>query len=314
MPTILIVDDSAVLRERVRETLRDHGVADIFLMAEDGAEGLKLLLSEQVDLVLLDLLMPGLDGFKFLSLKKQKESGPAVPVIVLTGTDEVDDKIRGFAEGASDYLTKPFHDLELVARVKVHLQVKLMTEQLRQMARTDPLTGLANRGYFTECLERELHRASRCSAPVGLIMIDIDFFKEVNDEYGHQAGDALLIKIAEELPRGLRSSDLVGRYGGEEFVMLLPDADDDGVRIVAERCRRQISTLRVPFDNQVLTGTASFGAVSSQQPGCTVRDIVRAADLALYEAKQDGRNRVVLSKGLAENSVQTEPAPKKNRP
>ena len=313
MSTVLIVDDSPALRERVAETLRDEGVADICLMASDGAEGLKILLNEPVDLVLLDLAMPGIDGFKFLKLKNQRETQVTTPVIVLTGSEELDEKVRGFEAGACDYLTKPFHEAELVARVRVHLQVKLMTQRLRQMARTDALTGLANRGYFTECLERELHRASRNGTPVGLIMVDVDHFKKLNDTHGHQAGDAFLVKIAETLVQGLRSSDLVGRYGGEEFIMLLPDANTDGVRIVAERARHQISQLEVPFSETALCGTASFGAVSNTLASSTLEDVIRTADQALYEAKEQGRNRVVVSEALGDHTAITQPAPNKAR-
>lgn len=309
MSTVLIVDDSPLLREHVGKTLRDEGVADICLTAGDGAEGLKILMNEPVDLVLLDLAMPGIDGFKFLKLKNQRETQVSIPVIVLTGSENIEEKLRGFEAGASDYLTKPFHDAELVARARVHLQVRLMTQRLRQMARTDALTGLANRGYFTECLERELHRASRNGTAVGLIMVDVDHFKELNDTHGHQAGDALLIKIAESLVLGLRSSDLVGRYGGEEFVMLLPDTGSAGVTIAAERARKQIRQLEVPFSEVTLTATASFGAVSNTLAGCTVQDIIRAADQALYEAKQQGRNRVVVSTALRDHTAITQPAP-----
>jgi two-component system, cell cycle response regulator len=295
---VLIIDDSESVRTKVKETLQKGGVGDTFIEAADGTEGLKKLLEQpHPDLVLCDLIMPGMDGFKFLAAKKQRKELEEIPVLLLSGEEDIHEKVRGLEAGASDYITKPFHEQELVARAKVHLKLKqlqdrlkVQNEMLAQQSRTDQLTGVASRGHFMETFRRELQRARRYSHTLAYVMVDIDHFKKINDEHGHQTGDAVLTAVATALQKELRETDLVGRYGGEEFGLLLVQADAAGAKIVAERCRKNIEKLKVPPVKQV---TISLGIVSYPQHDAEAIDaLIKLADAALYEAKRAGRNRV----------------------
>ena len=313
--TVLIIDDSETVRERVKQTLSTTAVFDRYLMAEDGMAGFKVLVNEKVDLILCDVVMPGFDGFKFLGLKKAKSEFQGIPVIMLTGNDDLETKVRSLTAGASDYLTKPFHEEELVARVRIHMKIKNLQDDLKEknvileeLTRTDPLTKIPNRRYFMQCLDTEFERAQRYGWPLSYVMCDLDHFKNLNDEHGHQAGDTALVMVAAKLVETLRAHDVAGRYGGEEFSMVLPETDGEGAVIVADRCRKVIE--ETPFDaNGVpLNITMSVG-VSTYYPNredATIErpeQLIKLADEALYVAKDSGRNRVVLD----ESSKNTEP-------
>ena len=301
--TVLIIDDSESVRNRVRQALHDKQVFSRFLLAGDGVEGFKLLLGNRVDLVLCDIIMPGIDGFRFLSLIQSKPEYSDVPVIMLTGQEDVRAKVKGLELGASDYLTKPFHDEELVARVKVHLKIKALQDELREknvrleeLSNTDGLTKITNRRHFMEVFELEFMRAERYSAAMTYVMIDLDHFKRINDEYGHLVGDRALIACANVLREGLRAHDVVARYGGEEFALLLPETDLAGARVVAERYRRRIEETTIAVGEQTVNMTASLGvACCPHDQVNSIDDLIRLADDALYRAKQDGRNRVVFA-------------------
>ena len=219
--TVLIIDDSEAIRRRVEQILGAQDIFEIFLKASNGIEGFKLLLNNPVDIILCDLMMPGIDGFKFLSLKQTKAEYNEVPVIMLTGEEDVRAKVRGLEAGASDYLTKPFHDEELVARVKVHLKIKTLQSELRDknarletLTRTDELTSVNNRRFFMETLRAEYLRSERYRAPLVYAMVDIDHFKRVNDTHGHLVGDRALVAVAQVLQKAVRLQDVLGRYGG----------------------------------------------------------------------------------------------------
>ena len=201
--TVLIIDDSETVRTRVQEALNTTNIFDRYLTAGDGMSGFKVLVNEKVDLILCDVVMPGFDGFKFLGLKKAKSEFLEIPVIMLTGEEDLNTKVRSLTAGASDYLTKPFHEEELVARVRIHMKIKLLQDELREkngrleeLTRIDPLTQIPNRRYFMECFEREFSRAKRYGFPLSYVMCDLDHFKKLNDVHGHQAGDTALIKVA----------------------------------------------------------------------------------------------------------------------
>jgi two-component system cell cycle response regulator len=301
--TVLIIDDSEVVRAKLEETLRAQRIFDQFLHAGNGIDGFKLLLGQPVDLILCDLIMPGIDGFKFLSLKHSRPEFKEVPVIMLTGEEDVKAKVRGFDAGASDYLTKPFHAEELAARVKVHLKIKSLQDELREkharletLTRTDELTGLNNRRFFMENLRHEYARSLRYQTPMAFAMVDIDHFKRVNDTHGHLAGDRALVAVAATLVAALRTQDIVGRYGGEEFAVILPQTGVPGAELGLERCRRLIAEAPVALDNAVLQVTVSIGVVHYPRADVTrLEDLIGRADEALYKAKDAGRNRVVTA-------------------
>lgn len=301
--TCLIIDDSEGVRNRLIEGLSSAQVFDRFITAEDGLEGFRKMRSEAVDLVLCDLDMPAFDGFKFLRMKCGDPSLSEVPVILLTGREDVDSKVRGLSAGASDYLTKPFDQLELIARVNVHMNLKRLRDELREkneelerLARTDELTGVANRRYLMECLEQEFARSQRYQRPFSLLMADLDHFKRINDSYGHQVGDDVLVRTAAAMRSTLRQNDIVGRYGGEEFALMLPETEVEGALTVAERCRQMIEELVVEVQGVRVPVTASLGLATNPSASiASVDALMRVADGALYEAKRAGRNRVVAA-------------------
>lgn len=296
--SLLVIDDSKVGRQHILEILQQTSLFRAYHEAADGLEGFKKILSQPVDLVLCDVDMPGMDGFKFLAMIKTREELRDIPVIMLTGKENREDKIRGLELGASDYVTKPFDPGELVARVKVQLKIKSLQDSLKEsnqllleLSNTDPLTRLANRRHLMEMLDREFTRSIRSGSPLSLVMLDIDHFKKINDTYGHQVGDEILIDMATILRRHLREYDLAARYGGEEFSLVLPDADLDKAMQVAERLRKAVAQKRFNAAKSALNITISLGVGCIPRPEIqSVDDLIRFADDALYKAKREGRN------------------------
>ena len=301
MPTsIMIIDDSAKQRELIVQTLNKLDICDQYREANDGLEGFKSLLIAPVDLIISDLEMPHMDGFKFISMMKTRPELQDIPIIILTSSEDSDSKIKGLGLGANDYVTKPFDPGELVARVKVQLQIKNLQDELKrsnellkELSNTDFQTSLFNKRYLMKTLSGELNRSERSSQSFSLIFLDIDFFKEVNDKYGHQNGDVVLTAIAKTIQFGVRNYATVARYGGEEFAIVLPGIPLAGALVVAERMREtiQATTFAPPMGELKITG--SFGIAT--YPSENVNDIdslLMQADDALYRAKQKGRNRV----------------------
>jgi two-component system cell cycle response regulator len=306
MPScILVIDDSKLFRKQIINALQDAALFDVYREAKDGLDGYKSLSENVTDLVICDLEMPRMDGLKFLQLATARPELQDIPIILLTGNQDRDAKLKGLEQGASDYLTKPFDAAELVARVKIHLKMKKLQDELKaandhfkQLSNTDPLTNLYNRRFLTETLESELQRAKRLQSCVSLLIIDIDHFKDINDVYGHQVGDKVLVAVAETLQKGGRTYDIVSRYGGEEFILLFPGTQLSGAVIAAERLREAVQSLKFPIPMDRITVTISIGVAtfpSDQVDGFD--SLFRLADEALYLAKKNGRNRVAAAGG-----------------
>ena len=300
--SILIIDDTKAVRQQILDTLQSTDLFSTFFEATNGIEGFKTLLSEKIDIVLCDVEMPGMDGFKFLSMVTSREALQDIPVLLLTSHEEMATKIRGLEQGASDYLTKPFSPEELLARVKIHLKIKTLQDNLKesnqrllQLSLTDPLTELNNRRHLMETMENEFERSRRTKDPSALLMVDLDHFKSVNDSYGHQQGDVVLRAIAQQIKKQLRPYDTAARFGGEEFALLLPETTIDEAMMVAERLRQSICNLQFTGTISELKMTASFGIAMTPHPKInSVEDLIRLSDDALYAAKDKGRNRIEI--------------------
>ncbi|BCS52352.1 diguanylate cyclase [Geobacter sp. SVR] len=302
--SVLIIDDSVAIRERIIKSLESFELFARYYEADDGLEGFKKLLASPVDIILCDLEMPRIDGFKFLNMLKSRPDLQDVPVIILTGMNDRELKVKGLEQGASDYITKPFDPEELVARVKVHLKIKHLQDDLKrtnelllELSNTDHLTGMYNRRYLMEALDKEVQRSSRKGGNLSLILMDIDHFKQVNDTCGHLQGDVVLQKVALHLQKELRSYDIAARYGGEEFVAVLPDTSLEEAAFVAERVRASIRGIRFTGALSSLSITVSLGVATFTSPGCrSVDEFIKLADDALYRAKANGRDRVECSR------------------
>ncbi len=311
----LVVDDSAVYRKLIGDHLRSWGFH--VTLAGDGAEACRIL--DQPDspkLVLLDWVLPDLDGLDVCRrIRHSGATGPYVYVVLLTGKDEEgrQNLLKAMQAGADDYLAKPFDELELKARLMVgkrilDLQEQLVSarEALRHDATHDSLTGVMNRGEIIAMLTRELERARREQRPVGVIMGDIDHFKSVNDTHGHLFGDQALREIARRLQTELRIYDSVGRYGGEEFLMILSNCDLPNSLQRANDLREIIARTPVSYQGTERTITMSMGVTVSKGDGKNkeeVEPLLKQADTALYAAKQKGRNRVEHASSLTEKTL-----------
>lgn len=300
MATLLIIDDSARQRAALREALEEAELFDRILEAEDGIRGLKLLVSESVDLVVCDLEMPGLHGDKLIRMSSSA-SERSVPFLMLTAIQDAKRHAKLLGQGARDVITKPFHPLDMIARIKLHLEMMRLQDELveknrllERLSTTDPLTGLPNRRHIDEALEREFSRAVRCGLPLCVLMVDIDFFKKVNDSYGHASGDTVICAVADALSERLRATDVGGRWGGEEFLVLL-GSPIGGAEVLAERIRESVEELEIEGEaGEIIRVTVSIGVASHQPAYKNPGALVAASDAALYRAKDEGRNRVVV--------------------
>jgi len=294
---ILIVEDEPVSRRLLEATLCRWNYEVVTTI--DGREAWEVLQQpEAPSLVISDWMMPDMDGLELCNKIRESEKLGYTYLIMLTARERKEDVIKGLEAGADDYLTKPFDHEELHCRVKIGERIINLERHILQLANTDSLTGVLNRRAFMERIEIEVERAIREDSPLSLIMTDLDHFKNVNDQHGHQAGDLVLQEFAEQLCTLSRQYDFVGRYGGEEFAICFPGADEVNVSFIAERIRNQVEDLRIlaAGSSCCIQITASFGAAALQRH-CheSLTSLIARADGALYNAKRSGRNCVCLA-------------------
>lgn len=297
---ILILDDDRSVRQLLGHMITDCGYEP--LVASTWAEALRMYREASPHLILLDVMMPGLDGYKVAKMFRD-QGGAYVPIILLTALEDLESKRRGMAAGADDFLTKPVSQLELQIRLSSMLRIKLLTDQLAranaqlaELAVTDPLTGLHNRRHLFQEMEREFARSQRYRRPLACFMLDIDHFKQVNDTCGHQVGDRVLVLMAEVIRASVRNTDIAGRFGGEEFMILAPETPAANALVLGERLRTKVAARTGEEQPAVPRVTVSIGVSTTEHPAASdINELVRLADEALYRAKDGGRDRVVVS-------------------
>ncbi len=304
--TILVVDDQEDNVELLRARLLARGY--VVRVATNGQQALDSVQELAPDLILLDVMMPGMSGIEVVRRIKKDENLPFIAVIMQTALDSTESRVEGLDAGADDYITKPINFAELEARVRSMLRIKRLQEELesrereleemndrlRRVSQTDGLTGLDNRRYLEERLHEMFEHSLRLHEPLSVVMCDIDHFKSVNDTYGHLAGDAILRQFAELIKEQAREIDRVGRYGGEEFLIILPGTVLDAAVTFAGRVRDRIQAQEFIYEDERIRRTVSCGVAAWPHPLIASRDqLIRSADEALYVAKETGRDKVV---------------------
>jgi two-component system, cell cycle response regulator len=303
---VLIVEDSRTQAEWLAQVLSRDGYR--VTICGEGRDAIRRVRTEPPDLVLLDMILPDMDGLEVLRVLKARPEEQFLPVILLSVKADLDSRVTGLRIGADDFLAKPFADAEILARSAAMLRIKSLQDQLRaakvqleQLSVTDGLTGLFNRRHFEERLKEEFRRAHRYSDPVSLMMLDLDHFKNVNDRYGHLFGDEVLRSTAELLRASMREPDICSRYGGEEFAVILPKTHVQGALVVAERILLELRRRSYAAEatetgaREEVKVTVSIGIAFYPSKDVTTPSLlVKFADEALYRAKHDGRNTICL--------------------
>lgn len=302
---VLLAEDSRFFRRLLEANLESWGHEVV--ACADGSEAWRVLsLPDPPKLAVLDWEMPGMKGVEICRELRKIKGPPYVYVILLTAKSSKEDVVEGLESGADDYITKPFDPLELKVRIRAAVRIVQLQEDLiealkamENQARQDSLTGLWNHSTILDILKTELDRSRRQHTPVAAIMADIDHFKRINDSHGHLVGDEVIKGTAHRIRAELRSYDSLGRYGGEEFLVVLPDTDTQGALVLAERLRK-VTGISVPYaGGGSLRCTMSFGVAAEYGSVVeTVDQLVKAADQALYHAKNDGRNCVRVAESL----------------
>ena len=302
LPTILLVEDDEKDIRLIRNYLQ--GEAYRLEVAKTGEEAMSFVLRQKIDLILLDIMLPGMDGFEVVSRLKDSEAAKNIQIVAITSLQDMQSKIKGIELGADDYLIKPINKHELKARVSALVKKKAYLDTLHDSyetavhsAITDKLTGLYNRAFFEHFLGLELKRADRQKVPVALIMMDIDDFKQCNDNFGHLVGDEVLRELGKLIKAGVREIDLAARYGGEEFVLVMPNTDKSGALVVAERIRKAVSEHEFLPDTilPIQKISVSMGISIYPVEAATGKDLIKTADDLLYKAKDEGKNRVCFN-------------------
>lgn len=297
---VLIAEDDPMFRRILQSWLESWGYRVI--VAEDGAEAWSILQQDHPpELLILDWIMPEIDGTELCRRIRERRRSPYQYILLVTGKDDTQDVVRGLEAGADDYLTKPFDRNEFQARLRVGRRILTLQhdlinarDELQFQATHDVLTGIWNRGAVLDLLHRELERAARAKTSTSVLMLDLDHFKKINDTYGHLTGDAVLREVANRITQSVRSYDLVGRYGGEEFLLVLAACGKSEIEQSADRIRLAIASTPILSGGSEIAVTASIGATVIADGGGTQEEILLTADKALYQSKNDGRNRATI--------------------
>jgi len=292
---VLLVDDQMIVARAVRQLFaQDPDIA--FHYCPSPHQALERAETLHPTVILQDLVMPDITGLELVRKYRATPATAEIPIIVLSTKEDPITKSQAFAEGANDYLVKLPDRIELVARIRYHSKAYRALTALREQATRDTLTGVWNRRMIFDALEREVARAEREHTPLSVVMADLDKFKSINDRFGHQMGDAVLQQASRRLSAGVRTYDHIGRYGGEEFLIVLPNCNGDQARDLGERLRQSVASAPMSAEGKDLDVTCSFGiACTETSNGAGVAALVHAADEALYLAKQAGRNCVQVA-------------------
>lgn len=291
---ILIIDDNRMNCRLLKEILEDEGFT--VEICNESVLSIKYANTFKPDIILLDIMMPEMDGFEVCKLLKSNSVLMHIPVIMVTAKTDSADLKKALEIGAFDYIRKPVDDIEVIARINSAYKYKKINDQLREMAMKDGLTGIYNHTLLVELFEKEAARCRRMNENTAFLMIDVDFFKVINDTYGHLAGDAILRELAETISKSVRVNDIVGRYGGEEFGVVLSGLTEIDTIKVCEKIRRNIDEKQFKYDDISIKITVSIGfCLRRPEDASNINENIRKADEALYNAKKMGRNRVEVS-------------------
>ena len=291
MAKILVCDDELSIRTALNAMLsEDYEV----VLAKNGFEAIELFKKESPDLIILDVSMPGLSGFDVMERIKKYFGEKYIPIIFMTASVRIDDKLRALYGGAVDYLVKPISREELIARIQNFLEIKEKHDTLKDEATFDWMTGALNKAYFLRKASEELEKSLRNKVPLVFMLMDIDRLKEINDTMGHLAGDKVIREFATRLTQRIRKVDLIGRFGGDEFVIMLSHKSPEEARLVAERLKKAMKR-PVAFETDKISITFSVGiAEVGESKKADMKSILKIADKALYEAKSKGGNRYII--------------------
>ncbi len=300
-PVVLLIDDSADVHRLLAARLRHEPIE--LHSASTGSEGLERALALSPSAILLDLDMPTMDGFAVLRALKDNPATAQTPVLVLSGMAESGEKVSAFELGAVDYVTKPFDFMELRARLRSALRVQQLIKLLAERAELDGLTGLGNRAQFNRRWREEVAEALRFGRPLSLAIMDLDHFKRINDTYGHPAGDDVISTFGRLIQSCVRTIDLVCRYGGEEFVLVMPGTGPAEAGVVADRIRQSLGATVWPrHPEHRVTCSLGICGTSTGRATLTPEAWLEIADKALYQAKHTGRNRAVIVEAPSDGS------------
>ncbi|NWF76819.1 MAG: diguanylate cyclase [Nitrospirae bacterium] len=303
--TILLVEDNKMQADITKDYLSSNGYEVIWV--QDGKSAIKIAKVQKIDVILLDLILPDLDGNEVARWLKVNNDTKGIPIIALTVKKSIQEKVLGLESGADDYLSKPYSELELNARIYSCMRTKALQDKLKEknrqleqvlakvemLAITDSLTEIYNRRYFETTIEREFIMSKRYNTPLSCLMIDIDYFKKINDEFGHRIGDIVLKQVAMLIKNCIRQADTVARWGGEEFIILLPNTKKENTHEITSRILKSVSVHKFPEIGRPIT--VSIGVAGIPDPEIdNPEKLINISDSALYQAKAKGRNRVAV--------------------